>query len=272
MNKIHILDSIFSHAKSTSLDNTPEMFEWVWSPSENLTVFSDNHVNIVDSIKCEKKIAWLIESPCLTKSAYNYVKNNSQKFERIFTFDKDILNDCKNSDLVPIGGCWILDKDIKIYTKTKNVSIISSEKKFLEGHRLRHEVIDNVKNLDVFGRGYSPISNKIEGLKDYRFSIVIENCKMDYYFTEKLIDCFATGTIPIYWGCPSIGDFFDTNGIITFNNIDELKIILNNLEGEYEKRLPSIKKNFELSQKYLVADNLIYNLIIKLDNEKNNFL
>ena len=64
---------------------------------------------------------------------------------------------------------------------------------------------------------------------DYRFSIVIENCKRDYWFTEKLIDCLRTGTIPIYWGCPSIGDFFDIRGFILFDDINDLENILNNL-------------------------------------------
>ena len=62
-----------------------------------------------------------------------------------------------------------------------------------------HEVIQKFGNkMTVFGRGYDPIEFKIDGLKDYRFSVVIENCKRDYWFTEKLIDCFVTGTIPIY--------------------------------------------------------------------------
>ena len=67
-----------------------------------------------------------------------------------------------------------------------------------------------------------------------------------------------TGTIPIYWGCPSIGDFFDINGIITFNTIDELNIILNSIDGEYEKRIKYININYELSKKYLIADDIIY--------------
>ena len=32
------------------------------------------------------------------------------------------------------------------------------------------------------------------------FSVCIENDVYDTYFTEKILDCFATGTIPIYKG------------------------------------------------------------------------
>ena len=49
------------------------------------------------------------------------------------------------------------------------------------------------------------------------FSIAIENSRNGCYFTEKILDCFTTRTVPIYWGCPDIGDYFDMNVIITFN-------------------------------------------------------
>ena len=41
------------------------------------------------------------------------------------------------------------------------------------------------------------------------------------FFTDKIIDCFLTGTIPIYHGCQDISDYFDIEGIIIFNeNLD----------------------------------------------------
>lgn len=256
--KLFILDSLFSHTQSTSLGNVPSNFDWVWSVNEDLIIMTDSHVDSVGSIKSKRKIAWLIESPLIMGKSYNFVKNNSDKFEKIFTFSREILETTSNSELVPIGGCWISENQRVIHPKNKNVSIISSQKNYLQGHILRHNVIKNTTGVDVYGRGYNEISNKIIGLKDYKFSIVIENAKVDYYFTEKLIDCFITGTIPIYWGCPSIGDFFDINGIITFDTVDELNVILNSIDGEYEKRIKSIKTNYELSKKYLIADDIIY--------------
>ena len=114
--------------------------------------------------------------------------------------------------------------------------------------------------MDVYGKGRNEIKLKIEGLKDYRFSIVIENCKRDYYFTEKLIDCFKTGTIPIYWGCPSINNFFDVNGMILFDNLDELKDIIKICdESLYLDKFESVKNNFLLSTKYVLPDEHIYN-------------
>jgi len=49
---------------------------------------------------------------------------------------------------------------------------------------------------------------------DTMFHVAVENVRQANYFTEKLIDCFLTRTVPVYWGCPNIGDFFDLAGII----------------------------------------------------------
>lgn len=102
----------------------------------------------------------------------------------------------------------------------------------LLGYQMRREVYRSVcsdRRVDCFGRDTNPISHKSQGLRRYAFSIAMENAREDYYFTEKLIDCILMGTIPIYWGCPSIGKFFDPRGILCFNSIQELKAIINSL-------------------------------------------
>jgi len=83
------------------------------------------------------------------------------------------------------------------------------------------------------------------------FSITIENSKEDYMFTEKLIDCFLTGTIPIYYGCPSIGKFFNIDGIIVINTLDDLTNILPTLNDDlYNKIKPYIEDNYNKAQQY----------------------
>jgi hypothetical protein len=111
----------------------------------------------------------------------------------------------------------------------------------------------------IFGKAFEPLENKIDGLKDYRFSLAIENCRSDYYFTEKLIDCFATGTVPIYWGCPGIGRFFDHSGILSFTTIRQLGKILDQLSDSlYKQLLPAIEKNFVLAQSSRIVEQRIY--------------
>lgn len=265
--KLYILDNLFSHAHSSSWYNKPTLFEWNRDLNGDHIVLTDNMLHMVDKLTNNKKYAWLVESPLITPHAYEFIKHNYNKFDLVFTFDKSLLEISDRFVLIPYGGCWINEEDRKIHEKTKNVSIILSSKKTTAGHILRHSILERFPQIDSFGFN-NPIENKITGLKDYRFSIIVENCKQDYYFTEKLIDSFITGTIPIYWGCPSIGDFFDLNGIITFDTVDELNSILNTLTPEkYNNMRESMITNFEISKKYLIADDLIYNII---KNEKTS--
>lgn len=256
--KLYIHDTMFSHAKSSSWYNEPDLFEWVRKYDENHLVLTDHSLMNVDNFSNNKKYAWLLESPEITPFAYDYIKENYDKFDLIFTFSEELLMLSEKFILIPYGGCWIDENDRKIYDKTKNTSIILSAKRSTLGHRLRHFVVDKYDSVDSFGYK-NPIEKKITALKDYRFSVVIENCQKDYYFSEKLIDCFMTGTIPIYWGCPSIDKFFDKEGILIFNTIEELENIMNSLTFElYETKMQHVKNNFEKSKKYLVADNILY--------------
>jgi hypothetical protein len=57
--------------------------------------------------------------------------------------------------------------------------------------------------------------------------------------------------VPIFRGCPNIGDFFDKQGILCFNTIKELDEILSNLtEEDYYAMLPHIKNNYEIAKRF----------------------
>lgn len=64
------------------------------------------------------------------------------------------------------------------------------------------------------------------------FNISLENSKQVNYFSEKIIDCFLTFTIPMYIGCPNIGEYFDTRGIIFASNANDLISKCNSLTPE----------------------------------------
>ena len=261
--KINIIDNLFAHAPSSSWYNHPKKFSWERRVDENLTIITDDDLSKVNEINCEKKIGWVVESRLIRPSSYDYVKNNHQNFFKIFTHDSELLKISNKFEFLHVGGCWIEKEDRKIHKKNKKISTIVSKKYGSEGYDLRHKIVEDVPNIDVFGNGYNEIPNKIFGLKDYQYSIVVENCRSDFYFTEKIIDCFITGTVPIYWGCPSINKFFDGNGIIIFEDISDLKNKIDNLGDFYEKNKYSIFKNFYLSLKYLIAEDKLFEILKK---------
>lgn len=84
------------------------------------------------------------------------------------------------------------------------------------------------------------------------FHVSIENAFDDHYFSEKLMDCFATYTVPVYMGCPNIGEYFDLDGLILVSPGDSIINALNRLTvADYWSRLGSIVENWERAQKYL---------------------
>jgi hypothetical protein len=265
---IKIFDSDFSHAKYTTDYQESKYIEWSRDTNNNYDVnellfFTDKFLTHTEQINNKNKIGMIIEPMSITTHTYQYILENYGRFKNVLTYEKQILEKCDNAIFYPHCGCWIKEEDHMVYEKSKLLSIISSEKKQTEGHMLRHTTINKLKennvNLGVYGRGYNPIEYKLDALKDYAFSLIIENCRSDYYFTEKLIDSFMTGTVPIYWGCPSIGDFFNLDGMIIFNNVDELLSKLNLITIEqYNSMIPSIKENFERAKKFLIAEDWIY--------------
>ena len=139
------------------------------------------------------------------------------------------------------------------------MSLILSDKNTTLGQQLRWRIYNEFQ-IDAYGRGVNPIDSKLEALADYHYSVVVESCQLNYYFSEKLIDCLSCGTVPIYWGCPDIGRFFNPEGLITFESADELDYILLNMvsERDYISRLPAIEENLERARIYACAEDWLY--------------
>lgn len=74
-------------------------------------------------------------------------------------------------------------------------------------------------------QGGQPVKDKFQFQKNYKFSLAFENSCYKGYTTEKLIQAFAAGTIPIYWGNPDVAEEFNEKAFInchTLNSFDEV--------------------------------------------------
>jgi hypothetical protein len=77
---------------------------------------------------------------------------------------------------------------------------------------------------------------------------VIENSRQNNYFSEKLIDCLITKTIPIFYGAPNISSYFNTTGwiILENENIDECLNKIDCLNDiYYSKYIDIIEENYQ---------------------------
>lgn len=94
----------------------------------------------------------------------------------------------------------------------------------------------------------NPYINKTQVLSQYRFVLVSENCFVNGYVTEKLIDSLSWGNVPVYYGSYEIKNFFPNlfeNGIINGHDYEtkELYQYLKSMpEQEYMIRVKRIKK------------------------------
>ena len=274
--KVNLFDNNFAHTQDIlgCLTSTylypPKKIEWIPRQMEfdGITVFTDSMIfdPIVDQVKTKLKIAWIMEPPAIHPCTYDKITEFENKFDYILTFDSSLLKRGNKYIKYIVGQSRVPEELDKGYVKTKKVSLISSGKRMSDGHVYRSEVVNALHakhNFDLWGYAYRPFENKTEPLKDYQFSIAIMNSSLDNYFTEILLDCFRLRTVPIFWGCPNIGEYFDTNGMEIFNTIDELDYILNNLKP-YEYYEKFFEKNISETRKYINTDDYIAEILKKL--------
>jgi len=258
---MNLIGGGFQHQTCSTLNRTSKHVIWKYNSKESdITFYVDNHIPLGLHDNSSKEVyGWLQESGEVIRSAVDFClinyKQLKKRFKSIFTHDSRLL--LIDSDLfrfVPCSGTWINDQ--KVHKKSKLVSMITSNKCFTSGHTKRLEFVEkNKEKIDLFGRGFSQIVSKEEGLNEYMFSICIENTVSDYYFSEKILDCFATGTIPVYIGGKKIVDFFDKKGIIFIDdnfNIENLSTEL------YNEMYESVCKNFKLLQNFPLPEDWLY--------------
>jgi hypothetical protein len=120
--------------------------------------------------------------------------------------------------------------------------------------------------IDFYGWGdtknlkpHSP--NKGLTIKNYKFCLTIENSYEKNYLSEKFYDCILTDTIPIYYGCSNILDYWDNKGFILLESITDYDYLIKkllwineNIDTLYEEMLPEL---LNMKKKYFNNFNLL---------------
>ena len=230
-------------------------------------------MHLAPEVDSKIKIAILFEPPELLPEIYETIQKYEEHYHIIFTYAHELIERYPSKyKFFPADIAAIEDPSCKIHEKTKLISMIYSDKVELPGHQLRHIIAKKFlpdigyNKVDFFGTGTeNPIKNKSEGCNDYMFQIAIENTQRKDYFADKILDCFITGTVPIYWGCPNIGDYFDKRGILIFDGYENLQEILESLsEEKYNSMLKYVEKNFEIAKnKYMNFDDYFFEKIVE---------
>lgn len=271
----------FNISSSSCHVKKPKLFSWTNRPGNypkvvmDSAIYSDSNLN-----NRPDKYAWVCESMAISYAVdVNKLINDKRvhrSYKKIFLSDKSLLPKVPNSEFCLAGSNlpWV-DILNELPEKIRICSMVSSKKDSTPGHKHRLAVAHKYQSrLDLFGGahgsprvGYENASRDGHGDKSavifpYMFSVVVENAKYDDYFTEKITDCFAGYTIPVYWGCPSIGDYFDTRGIIDLTPDFNIASLTPDL---YKSMLPYVIENNKRIKEMMAADDLLYQKITKND-------
>ena len=93
--------------------------------------------------------------------------------------------------------------------------------------------LQKVGDVDLFGRAYGrPVHSKGELLSQYRYVICPENDLYPGYVTEKAIEAWVAGAVPIWWGSDPAG-YLNPQAMVNAatTSLDELAESLISLEG-----------------------------------------
>lgn len=189
--------------------------------------------------------------------------HRQREFDYILTFDPWVRRLCPNAVLFPYGTAWVTQPP---ESKVFGVSTVVGYKRHTKLHRARRRLWDIRHRFTVPTRFYvSGNRANLDFPDDYQwilkddklplfetmFHIVIENARQRDYFTEKIIDCFATETVPIYIGCTNISDYFNQDGVLEARDLNDVVRIANSVTPDtYHQMREAIVENARRARKW----------------------
>lgn len=92
--------------------------------------------------------------------------------------------------------------------------------------------------------------SKLQVLQQHRFSLCFENTKMPGYITEKMIDCFVSATVPVYFGAPDVAEYIPSGAFISADsgNYEQVAERLDSLDSATAQSM------VEMGRKYLTSE------------------
>ena len=235
---------------------------------ETVSVTVDDGFNFSDT--SSYRVLHQIEPPEILNCVDKIISNH-RFYDLILCWNERILAECPNARLFPQGVCtWMescylpwMDMSFRKQMecdetkKQFKVSFITSNKTWAPGHALRQVIYNRlpqqVGDLKIHKLMSPPrIPDKREILEEFQFTITPENASHNNWFDDKIIDSLVAKTIPLFWGCPNIGNFFNMDGIIHFNTVDELMGILPTLTPDYYmQHYDAVHENFLKAMTYV---------------------
>lgn len=223
--------------------------------------FGIRHLN--PKYKNAVKIAFYTENkiPDLSEADYAIGHQHINYLDRYFKYSIFLLTNFENIKNIREN---VLNNPIR---KKFCAAVISNSHGFFRNKFIKE--LNKYKQIDMGGKYNNniggKIKNKIEFLSSYKFSISMENSNSDGYVSEKIIDAFNSGTIPIYYGDYMIDEYINPKSYILIKD-----------EKDIKRKIDYIKEIDNNNEKYrnILKENVIINNNISLitDKELKKFL
>ncbi|MBO5525867.1 MAG: hypothetical protein J5993_03875 [Clostridia bacterium] len=120
-----------------------------------------------------------------------------------------------------------------------------------------YEAISAYKPIDSGGRYLNnvggPVADKEAFESEHKFSLCSENSAHPGYITEKIVQAFAAGTIPIYWGAPDVGEIFNKKAMVfagDYNSPEEVARRVAEIDADDELYLSMLREPALVNENY----------------------
>lgn len=216
-----------------------------------------------------RRVFLQMESPEIENSL-EYQRRHGGEYDLVLTYHGEILRGFPHARRSLHAHSWVDPRDtlaIDASRKRPAASFPVGTKIQTSGHRYRQVLFQNHVLLNqsfpvtfFTSHNWNPPlpSQKLPEeqpgkrvlFQDFQFSFVVENCRHENYFTEKLIDCLIMKSLPVFWGTTNIDLFFDTSGWIILETMDPEEVLqkLGAIPaGHYARHTASIEANHQKS-------------------------
>jgi hypothetical protein len=240
----------------------------------------------------EKTIYIAFEPPVVDKNhSPRGINELKSFFHYILTWNDDLVDNQRVFKFMyPYWFDYSTANYLKFNEKNKLLINISSNKSSNVRDELyseRKKVIryfDAHKDFELYGPGWEKeklssykgmASSKKEAYSSGMFALCLENMKnVKGYITEKILDCFCAGIVPIYQGASNVSEYIPDDCYIhydKFGNLGELENYLASMnEKEYNRFLESARKYLESDMKNCFLPFSFTQAILSPFNEFSN--
>ena len=218
-------------------------------------VFDKYDVDLNPNFKNSIKIAFYTENIMVDINYADYIIGNYHinYLDRYFEYSVPFLYRDKGS----IDK--IREKALNGIIRNNFCAAVISNCGSFYGFRLHFiEKLSKYKKVDMGGKCKNninkKITDKIQFLSNYKFSIAMENSKGDGYLSEKIVDSFLAGTIPIYYGGYMLDEIINQKTYILIKGVKDMDEKI-----EYIKKIDNDINLYKsiMKEKPILDDNFV---------------